>query len=118
MPIYEYDCEECGVFTRLAKLSESAEPATCPYCGEQAPRVISAPSLSLMTTENRTKWERNEKAQHEPRRTRRSSCGCTGTHTCGTNKSSKQVKVEKDPDAKPEFRKQSKKNARPWMLGH
>ena len=116
MPIYEYACEDCGGFTRLAKLSDSAEPSACPECGQLSPRVISAPSLSLMTAENRGKWERNEKAQHEPRRARRSSCGCTGAHTCGTgSKKSADASGEK---ATPKFQQQTKKTARPWMLGH
>lgn len=117
MPIYEYACTDCGSFTRLARLSDSAEPAACPACGELAPRVISAPSLSLMTAENRGKWERNEKAQHEPRRARRSSCGCTGAHTCGTGANKNKASSE-TAGTTPKFQQQTKKTARPWMLGH
>lgn len=117
MPIYEYDCQECGIFTRLAKISESSMPAPCPECGEESPRIISAPSLALMTQDNRQRWERNEKAQHAPRLARRSSCGCTGSHTCGAGKKSAAQKSESS-EATPKFQRQTKKTARPWMLGH
>ena len=42
MPIYTYLCAECGPFTELAPMSESALPAFCPVCGEAAPRTMSA----------------------------------------------------------------------------
>ncbi|MBD8878882.1 MULTISPECIES: FmdB family zinc ribbon protein [Rhodanobacter] len=48
MPIYEFECSQCGHrFDRLQKLSD-ADPADCPQCG--APKVhrrVSAPSFRL-----------------------------------------------------------------------
>ncbi len=48
MPIYEFECSQCGHrFDRLQKLSD-ADPAECPQCG--APKVqrrVSAPSFRL-----------------------------------------------------------------------
>ncbi|WP_426662900.1 FmdB family zinc ribbon protein [Rhodanobacter aciditrophus] len=48
MPIYEFECSQCGHrFDRLQKLSD-ADPVDCPECG--APRVrrrVSAPSFRL-----------------------------------------------------------------------
>ncbi|PWK88637.1 putative FmdB family regulatory protein [Fulvimonas soli] len=48
MPIYEFECGQCGHrFDRLQKLSD-ADPANCPSC--EAPRVrrrVSAPSFRL-----------------------------------------------------------------------
>ncbi|MDO1527754.1 zinc ribbon domain-containing protein [Fulvimonas sp. R45] len=48
MPIYEFECAQCGHrFDRLQKLSDP-DPAACPACG--APRVqrrVSAPSFRL-----------------------------------------------------------------------
>ncbi|HDP90067.1 MAG TPA: zinc ribbon domain-containing protein [Thioalkalivibrio sp.] len=118
MPIYEYDCPACGPFTRLVHLADSAAPAECPDCGQWSRRLISAPSLSLMSSENRGKWERNERAQHEPRRARRSSCGCAGVHTCGSGARSSSAASEHGDTSKPVFQRQTKKHARPWMLGH
>ncbi len=42
MPVYEYQCEQCGVrFERLQPMS--ADPVdSCPECGSQAHRVIFA----------------------------------------------------------------------------
>jgi putative regulatory protein, FmdB family len=48
MPIYEFECSQCGHrFDRLQKLSD-ADPVDCPQCG--APKVqrrVSAPSFRL-----------------------------------------------------------------------
>jgi len=48
MPIYEFQCTECGeTFERLQKLSD-ADPTDCPKCG--APRVkrnLTAPAFRL-----------------------------------------------------------------------
>ena len=38
MPIYQYQCDECGhLFEKLMKLSDP-EPSQCPECGAQDPR--------------------------------------------------------------------------------
>ncbi len=48
MPIYEFECTECGdTFERLQKLSD-ADPTDCPKCG--APRLkrkLTAPAFRL-----------------------------------------------------------------------
>ena len=48
MPIYEFECADCGdVFERLQKLSDT-DPSICPKCG--APRVkrrLTAPAFRL-----------------------------------------------------------------------
>ena len=48
MPIYEFECSQCGHrFDRLQKLSD-ADPVDCPGCG--APKVqrrVSAPAFRL-----------------------------------------------------------------------
>jgi len=48
MPIYEYQCEECGhVFDSLQKISE-APLTTCPDCGAEAlKKLVSAPAFRL-----------------------------------------------------------------------
>lgn len=49
MPIYEYDCPQCGDFTVLRPMAERDEPCACPYCDTQSARVIlSAPGHSLL----------------------------------------------------------------------
>ena len=114
MPIYEYECETCGVFSEFRKLSEYREPAHCSSCGELAERIISVPNLAVMDKSMRSVHERNEKSANAPDIKRKSSCGCSGSHTCKTgNKTS----APSNPEVTP-FQMQTKKSARPWMLGH
>jgi putative FmdB family regulatory protein len=67
MPLYEFNCAECGPFTELRRVSECDMPAACPICSIPAPRMISVPRLAIMEKGDRTAWERNEKSAHEPR---------------------------------------------------
>ncbi len=106
MPMYEYHCEECGDFSALRPMSEYREPMPCPLCNAAAVRVISAPSLAVMTSGNRTAWERNERSAHEPRRSSCSSGSCGHAHH-----SSKPAAAPKAINKKPS-------QSRPWMLGH
>ncbi|RLC69367.1 MAG: hypothetical protein DRI26_09240 [Chloroflexi bacterium] len=43
MPIYEYFCPKCEEeFELMRPLSEADKPATCPHCGAEGERLISA----------------------------------------------------------------------------
>lgn len=112
MPLYEYECEECGVFTALRSMRDSSLPAHCDVCGATSPRILSAPKLAIMDKTTRSAHERNEKSAHAPDVRKRSSCGCTGAHTCKTT-----TKVNPDT-GKSALQMQTKKTARPWMLAH
>ena len=112
MPVYEYECDTCGVFTALRKMSESAAPAQCDECGCESPRIMSAPRLAVMDKSQRVAHERNEKSAHDPKVAKRSSCGCAGSHTCKTS-----TKVSQGTGRAP-LQMQTKKTARPWMLSH
>lgn len=112
MPVYEYECKSCGVFTALRKMSESSDAAFCQECGSESERILSAPKLAVLAKSQRSAHERNEKSAHEPNIGRRSSCGCTGSHTCNTT-----TKVNPDT-GKAALQMQTKKTARPWMLSH
>ena len=98
MPIYEYLCPGCGLFSGMVKMSEASAPARCPHCQDMAPRVLSIPRLSSLSRTQRIVAERNEKSAHEPRRASRSACGCDAA-ACGHKPRRTQPK-------------------RPWMLGH
>ncbi|WP_299627010.1 zinc ribbon domain-containing protein [Pelagibius sp.] len=67
MPLYNYDCAQCGEFDDWRSMSEASEPSVCPDCGDLAPRAVSAPNLAMMPRHNRIAHERNEKSAHEPR---------------------------------------------------
>lgn len=116
MPLYDYRCEECGTFSAIRKMSESIAPASCESCGELSPRIITAPNLALVDKATRVAHERNEKSAHEPKQTRRSSCGCSGSHTCKPSNSNEEKTNSKSKGAG--LSMQTKKTARPWMLGH
>ena len=46
MPLYDYDCEECGAFERLGGFDEVLKP--CPTCGGMAKRrCVYAPNFSM-----------------------------------------------------------------------
>ena len=48
MPIYAFECSQCGhTFDRLQKMSDP-DPTTCPSCGAEAVgRQLTAPSFRL-----------------------------------------------------------------------
>ena len=66
MPVYEYNCEECGPFTKLRGLDQSSAPANCPECGTSSPKIFSVINLRAMRPENRIAWERNERSANAP----------------------------------------------------
>lgn len=46
MPIYDYECKDCGIIPDVwAQMAE--EIINCPHCGEPAWRLMSAPNLNL-----------------------------------------------------------------------
>lgn len=111
MPVYEYECVECGVFSTINPMSRATEPCTCPECGQSSSRKISAPFLAGMSAPLRQAWERNEKSAHEPATVRKSSCGCNGAHTC-------RPKTDAAMAATPTNQQSTRRHQRPWMLGH
>ncbi|MBI3546766.1 MAG: zinc ribbon domain-containing protein [Gammaproteobacteria bacterium] len=97
MPIYEYHCPNCGVFSDLTVMQQAAKPARCPSCGALAPRVLSVPRLTTLSRAQKIAGDRNEKSAHEPTRVRRQTCA---TGNCG------HTHHRRSPAQ------------RPWMLGH
>ena len=120
MPIYEYECGSCGPFSALRKMSESSSPMACGSCGNESSRIISVPYYALLASAKKAAYERNEKSAHEPKSVRRSSCGCSGSHTCSkTDKTSaSSPKSKQSASQETGFHMQTKRTARPWMLGH
>lgn len=124
MPIYDYRCDTCGDFEAWGRMSESSAPAQCEICGSYGARIITAPSLAILGSSQRMAHERNEKSAHEPKFTRRSSCGCSGSHTCSSTPAHSSAAERPSVADKKKVAKtnglemQTKKTARPWMLGH
>lgn len=77
MPVYEYECGDCGAFTALRPMAEFEAPCPCPDCGEVAPRVmLTAPAISAMSRSSRLAHAANERSAHEPRRSSGHGAGC------------------------------------------
>ena len=45
MPLYEFRCNDCGVFDQWRTMAESDAPAHCPICEQTAKRIFAAPML-------------------------------------------------------------------------
>ena len=47
MPLYEYECKQCGNrFEKIQRFSDEPEK-TCPKCGGEVERLISAPAVQF-----------------------------------------------------------------------
>ncbi len=66
MPTYDYECEDCGPFTEVRPMAEYDRPQPCPDCGQEAPRLLTAPSLGGGTQE----------AVPSPARAHSGGCAC------------------------------------------
>jgi putative FmdB family regulatory protein len=49
MAAYDYRCETDGVFELTAPLGTAPSEAPCPECGEDSPRIFSAPLTTPIT---------------------------------------------------------------------
>lgn len=47
MPIYEYECLQCGKRTELLQRMDEAPLATCPQCGGEVRKLLSAPAVQF-----------------------------------------------------------------------
>lgn len=117
MPVYEYKCNDHGIFYELAMLDESQAPKPCPSCATDSARIIRiAPEVLAMSPSKRKAIETNEKSRHEPvfsNQDRRendkehsSGCGCD-THKPGGSKMMYTAQGEK-----------MFPSMRPWMISH
>ena len=111
MPVYEYSCGDCGVFSAMRRMNDCNQPTDCPTCGEAAARVISAPRLSLISGHARVAHETNERSAHQPHRSgtyrqpHPSGCGCcSSTRRANTGESPSAIRT--------------KTGSRPWMISH
>ena len=119
MPTYDHDCPRCGGFEAFRALAQRNEPARCPACGTDSPRVFAtAPRLACLDAGTRTAMDANERARHAPmsaqaygeyRRLKAhpSGCGC-----CATGPGSRNATVTA-PNGNKTF-----PGKRPWMISH
>lgn len=109
MPVYEYLCQDCGVFEEMAPMSRFADPCDCPDCGISAVRVmITVPRLSAVSSAKRHAHETNERAADSPKRSSHGpNCGC-----CGGGSKKPSTTLHR-PDGSKSF-----PTKRPWMISH
>lgn len=119
MPLYEYDCTDCGPFTEMRPMAESGLPCPCPDCGDPSPRAyFTAPMMACVGTDARFAMETNETAQNKPMsvgeyaakqaaKSHRAGCSC-----CVPTKRKKSTTVKTPSGAK------SFPTKRPWMISH
>ena len=46
MPLYEYQCEQCGRFELIQKFSDAAL-TECPTCGKPVQKLLSSPAIQF-----------------------------------------------------------------------
>ena len=70
MAIYEYRCDQHGVFDVARPLGTAPQSVTCPVCGHETTRVISLPMVATGSSSRRSAWfaaiDQAEKSRHEP----------------------------------------------------
>ncbi|HSI60816.1 MAG TPA: zinc ribbon domain-containing protein [Ideonella sp.] len=84
MPTYDYACAACGPFEAVRRIAERDAPLACPRCTAPAARAwAGAPMLADMPAAQRHAIGTNERASHEPLRSRDyarlrhpAGCGC------------------------------------------
>ncbi len=107
MPIYEYACVDCGSFTAVRRIDERDAPQSCPGCGREARRQVTATMLALMPHARRAAHAGNERSAHAPA----SSQGHRHGPGCGC--SAGKAAPARQPGAAKSF-----PGTRPWMISH
>lgn len=114
MPTYDYACPACGGFDAFRTVSARNDPAACPGCGTDSPRVFAtAPRLACLESNTRRALDINERARHEPRSSKDyarlrhpSGCGCCSPST-------RRTATVTSPSGAKAF-----PSKRPWMISH
>ena len=92
MPLYEYNCRDCGDFEILRSLSQYNAPMLCPQCNVLAVKILSVPNINL----NSGSFSAIDKINSaEPRL----------------------VKQKKLEPTKPRYQS-TNNSSRPWMVSH
>ena len=109
MPVYDYSCVACGVFTAFRPMAAFGDPCACPDCGTDAPRAfLTAPALAGKDSGRRRAMETNERSAHEPKRSSGHASGCACCS--GSRPSARTATTASGAKGFP--------SARPWMISH
>lgn len=109
MPLYDYNCSDCGPFEAITPLARSSDPCACPDCEQEAPRaILHAPQISSVSGAIRKAHETNERSADSPKRSSHGpGCGCCG----GGSKENRSTLHRADGS-------KSFPTKRPWMISH
>ncbi len=66
MPLYDYECQDCGPFRTWQSMDEAASPTPCTDCGRLSPRLISAPNINRMDAGVRKALQRCDNSADAP----------------------------------------------------
>lgn len=77
MPIYPFACAACGAFEVQRPMAASADPASCPSCGERGVRIYTSPG-STASTPGSIAGAVDERSRHAPERVQRAVGGGHG----------------------------------------
>jgi putative FmdB family regulatory protein len=92
MPLYEYQCADCGPFSAWGSMALAAGPADCPGCHRPAQRILSASQIASAGRSGRRRgWSEPRLVQHS---------------------------ADPPPAPKQPEHRHPHAPARPWMLGH
>lgn len=116
MPVYDYKCQEHGVFYALQTMAQYDQPQSCPQCAQLSARIILvAPQVLAMDPGQKKAIAKNESARHQPiistadRRAHdqqhHQRCGCSNPRA-----GSKLFYTAKGEKMFPSMR--------PWMISH
>ncbi|GAB6850466.1 FmdB family zinc ribbon protein [Paraburkholderia kururiensis] len=114
MPIYDFECANCGPFAVMRRIADRDMPCRCADCGGEASRVMTAPALALMAGASRIAQATNERAAHAPRQSadgpplrHRPGCSCCSSGRTPLAGASTQTSAALKRPA-----------GRPWMISH
>jgi putative FmdB family regulatory protein len=89
MPLYEFECDSCGVFEAWRTIAQRDQAPACPTCAAETQRVFSVPNFNLNVGSAFLKAKETKEPQL--------------------------VKRDLEPKQPPP---QVHRGGRPWMLGH
>jgi putative FmdB family regulatory protein len=115
MPVYDYECGDCGVFTEMRAMSFSDTPCDCPSCGASSPRAfLSTPAVLGMDGARRKAHAANEESRHRPKTRDEYAAAKANRHPvgCGCCSGAKKSGVFRADGAK------TFPSKRPWMISH
>jgi putative FmdB family regulatory protein len=95
MPIYEYQCLQCGARTELLQRLDGPPLASCPQCGGEVKKLISSPAFQFKGSG----WYKTDYASKKGGAEAKSEGGGEGGKSEGAEKAEKTEKADKPKEA-------------------